>query len=74
MKIAVPSGTIVTKDMIQDSTDLLSDTQRIQEYNMILLPSHLKNGDYVDIRLSLPNGQDYIVLSKKKPWWKRLFC
>jgi hypothetical protein len=66
MKIAVPSGTIVTKDMIQDSTDLLSDTQRIQEYNMILLPSHLKNGDYVDIRLSLPNGQDYIVLSKKR--------
>ena len=33
MKISVPSGTIVTKDMIQDSTDLLSDTQRIQEYN-----------------------------------------
>lgn len=66
MKISVPSGTIVTKDMIQDSTDLLSDTQRIQEYNMILLPSHLKNGDYVDIRLSLPNGQDYIVLAKKR--------
>lgn len=66
MKIAVPSGTIVTKDMIQDSTDILSDTQRIQEYNMILLPSHLKNGDYVDVRLSLPNGQDYIVLTKKR--------
>ncbi len=63
MKISVPSGTIVTKDMIQDSTDLLSDTQRIQEYNMILLPSQLKNGDYEDIRLSLPKGQDYIVIS-----------
>ena len=66
MKIGVPSGTIVTKDMIQDSDDELTDTQRVQEYNMILLPSHLKNGDYVDVRLTLPNGQDYIVLNKKR--------
>lgn len=66
MKISVPAGTIVTKDMITVEDEEIEDSQRIAEYNMILLPSHLKNGDYVDIRLSLPTGQDYIVLSKKK--------
>lgn len=66
MKINVPAGTIVTKDMIVATGEEITNTQRIQEYNMIVLPSQLKNGEYVDIRLSLPNGQDYIVLSKKK--------
>lgn len=66
MKISVPAGTIVTKDMIVETDEQVTATQRIQEYNMIVLPSQLKNGDYVDIRLSLPNGQDYIVLAKRE--------
>lgn len=66
MKINVPAGAIVTKDMIVATGDEIEDSQRIAEYNMILLPSHLKNGDYIDIRLSLSTGQDYVVLSKKK--------
>jgi hypothetical protein len=66
MKINVPAGTIVTKDMIADSDDKTTDTQRILEFNSILLPSQLKNGDYVDIRFTLHTGQDYIVLSKKR--------
>ncbi len=65
MKIDVPAGTIVTKNMVNDVESERTDTTRIQEYNMIVLPSQLVNGDYIDIRLSLPNGQDYIVLSKK---------
>jgi len=66
LKVSVPAGTIVTKDMLIDTEDPITGTDRIQEYNMILLPSHLKNGDYVDIRMTLTNGQDYIVLSKKR--------
>lgn len=66
MKIDVPSGTIVTKNMVTETDDQTSDTERIQEFNMIVLPSQLVNGDYIDIRLSMPNGQDFIVLSKKK--------
>ena len=66
MKIDVPAGTIVTKNMIEEYEDQLTDTDRIREFSMISLPSQLKNGDYIDIRLSIPNGQDYIVLSKKK--------
>ncbi len=66
MKIDVPAGTIITKDMIETDDDKLEDSQRIQEFNMINLPSQLKNGEYIDVRVTYPNGQDFIVLSKKK--------
>lgn len=66
MRVDVPAGAFVTKDMFIEAEEEIADTERLQEYNMIILPSQLKNGDYVDIRLSLPTGQDYVVLSKKK--------
>lgn len=66
MKIDVPAGTIVTKDMIIESGEENTATQRIQEFNMIVLPTTLKNNQYIDVRITLPTGQDYIVLSKKK--------
>ena len=66
MKINVPAGTIVTKDMVKEYDDNTTNTDRIREFSMISLPSQLKYGDYIDIRLSIPNGQDYIVLTKKK--------
>ena len=66
IKVDVPAGTIVTKDMIYEEGYQTEDSERIQEYNMIVLPSTLKNGDHVDIRLTMPTGQDYIVVSKKE--------
>ena len=65
-KTRVPAGSIITKDMIVNQDDPVTSTDRIQEYGMISLPSHLVNGDYIDIRIALTNGQDYIILSKKK--------
>jgi len=38
---------------------------REQEFNMIFLPSNIEKGDYIDVRIGFPNGEDYIVLSKK---------
>ena len=66
IKVDVPAGTIVTKDMIYEEGKGAQDSERIQEYNMIALPSTLKNGDHIDIRLTMPTGQDYIVLAKKE--------
>ena len=66
MKVGVPKGCTVTKDMVVEMNDQTQNDQRIQEYNMIILPSELKNGSYVDIRLRFPTGEDYIVISKKK--------
>ncbi|MBR3697476.1 MAG: hypothetical protein IKM97_04370 [Clostridia bacterium] len=65
-KINLPAGTIITKDMVTEVGNELTSDQRIQEYNMIVLPSQLVNGNYIDIRFSLPSGADFIVLAKKK--------
>lgn len=65
-KLDLPAGTIITKNMVTEVGNELTSDQRIQEYNMIVLPTQLVDGDYIDIRFSLPSGADFIVLSKKK--------
>lgn len=65
-KIDLKQGTILSTDMITSSEEKNTDDTRIQEYNMILLPSQINTDEYVDIRLRLPSGLDYIVVSKKK--------
>lgn len=65
-KIKIAAGTIITKDMLYSEEDSITKDKRIQEYNMISLPSQLEDGDYIDIRLRLATGEDYVVLSKKK--------
>lgn len=65
-KTALTKGVVLSADMVYiDGQETKKDT-RVQEYNMITLPSKLENGDYIDIRITLPTGQDYIVASKKQ--------
>ena len=65
-KIAMTAGTVLSKEMIyEDETEQGNDVRK-QEYNMFVLPTDLQNGDYIDIRLMLPSGTDYIVASKKR--------
>lgn len=66
VKIDVPAKAIVTKSMLAEAGEETEKTDRIQEYNMLVLPSRMETGEYIDIRLSLPSGQDFIVLPKKK--------
>ena len=33
---------------------------------MVVLPTDLTTGDYIDVRAMFPNGQDYIVVAKKE--------
>lgn len=65
-KIDLLTGTIIGSSMLNTSSETLTDDLREQEYNMISLPTNLGVGDFIDIRLQLPNGGDYIVISKKK--------
>ncbi len=65
-KIDLKVGTILTSDMISESNDQTTDSLRTQEYNMVILPTKLESGDYIDIRLKMPDGTDYIVVSKKQ--------
>ncbi len=64
-RINLRRGTVLTTDMInQDGAEASADV-RLQEYNMVVLPTQLTMGEHIDIRLRLPSGEDYIVLSKK---------
>lgn len=64
-KIAIRRGTVLTTDMINIEGKAITADVRIQEYNMLVLPTQLEEGNCVDIRFRLPTGEDYIVLSKK---------
>ena len=64
-KIGMDINTILTTDMINSEGQADTSDVRMQEYNMIILPTHLQKNECIDIRLRLPSGEDYIVLSKK---------
>lgn len=64
-KIDLDKGTILSEDMLYEGNELQA-SERIQEYNMLQLPIQLDSGEYVDIRLQMSNGQDYIVVSHKE--------
>ncbi len=64
-KINLKMGTILTSDMISQEGEISADLRKV-EYNMIVLPSQLQTNKYIDVRLTLPNGKDYLVVSHKK--------
>lgn len=63
-KISLKSGTVLGTSMLY-TDNLTDDTLRLVEFNMITLPSTIMVGEYIDVRLLLPSGEDYIVLTKK---------
>lgn len=65
-KIDLTKGTVITQSMITDSDEATDNTLRVQEYNMLRVSSQIATGDYIDVRLRMPSGTDYIVVSKKK--------
>ena len=64
-KVSLNPNTIITTDLVDPSDEETTDDMRMEQYNMVILPVDLKEGETVDIRLRLPSGQDYVVLSKK---------
>ena len=65
-KVDMNKNTLITTDLISKSDNMVQDDVRKQEYNMIVLPMDLTTGDYIDVRVMFPNGQDFIVVSKKE--------
>ena len=59
-------NTVITTEMVCKSNEKTTDDLRKVEYNVLTLPSQLQTGEYIDVRLALPSGQDYIVVSKKQ--------
>ena len=65
-KIDAKANTIISQSLITRSNEIYTDDVRQQEYNVVVLPIDLQTGNYIDVRLQLPNGQDFIVVSKKR--------
>lgn len=65
-KVSMKKNTLITTDLLSKGDSTMQKDVRKQEYNMLVLPMDLATGDYVDIRLMLPTGQDYIVIAKKE--------
>lgn len=65
-KVNMKRNTLITTELLAKSDNPVQNDVRKQEYNMLVLPMDLATGDYIDIRIMLPSGQDYIVVSKKE--------
>lgn len=65
-KVAMTANTVITSSLVVRTDEVQTNDVRTQEYNMLVLPTELGPEDYVDVRLMLPNGQDFIVVSKKR--------
>lgn len=44
----------------------ISDDIRLHEYSFLDMHDEISEGSYIDIRITFPNGEDYIVAEHKK--------
>lgn len=59
------ANTVVIDSLVYEDVNIENDVREV-EYSLIELPTKLASEEYVDIRIQFPNGDDYIVFSKKK--------
>ena len=64
-KVDINPGTILSADMIMAEKD---ETKKVysREITLTSIPVSTIVGDYIDIRMILPNGEEYVVLSHER--------
>ena len=62
--IDLKKNAVLTRSAVIE-TEVTDDTRYV-EYNMLSLYTEAAVGDFVDIRITFPNGQDLIVVSKRR--------
>lgn len=61
--IDIIPGTQILKGML--SENVISSDLRELEYTVLNINSNIANNDTVDVRINYPNGESYVVLTKK---------
>lgn len=61
--IDINEGTHILKSMLADN--LVSSALREIEYDVIHIGSNIQVNDYIDVMILYPNGENFVVLSKK---------
>lgn len=64
-KVSLSRNTPVSASMLYEGEVTPKDL-RNQEFRLIELPSRLQTGEFIDVRVKFPTGEDFIVLSKKR--------
>lgn len=62
--VNIPAGTQIQNSMITEYN--ISNKMREMEYQVINMNSNISKHDTVDIRICYPNGESYVVLTKKE--------
>lgn len=63
-KVDLKAGTAISKDVVYEEE--LTDDLRLVDLVLHTIPVGLKVGSYVDVRISLPLGEDFIAIPHKK--------
>lgn len=63
-RVSLSDGTVLTKEDIVD--ERIDNTQRYYDVVLDEIPIGLKEGDYIDIRITFPFGEDFIAIAHKK--------
>ncbi len=69
-KVDIQPGTILTTDLLMEEYDG-TEKKYTRELTFDSLPVSTVVGDYIDIRIIMPNGEEYVVLSHEQI--KRLY-
>lgn len=64
LKLNTEKMSIVNSNMVYKED--ISDDVRLHEYSFLDLHDEITEGSYIDIRITFPNGEDYIVAEHKK--------
>ncbi|OZQ68868.1 hypothetical protein CA600_05455 [Paenibacillus sp. VTT E-133280] len=64
-KIELAPGMPLLSSLLHEGQPIPKDL-RIQEFQVIQLPSNLKTDQYIDVRIGFPTGEDFVLLSKKR--------
>lgn len=64
-KTALAKGTMLSPDLFYGD-EALAERDRYLEASDIRLPDALRESDLIDVRISFPNGEDYVVLRRQK--------
>ncbi|MNV36722.1 hypothetical protein D3C71_1282110 [compost metagenome] len=63
-RLNLTAGTAINTDSIMDSE--IADDTRLYDVILNTIPIMLKEGTYVDVRITLPMGEDFIAIPHKK--------
>lgn len=65
LKVSLTKGAALSTDIVYEGTAVADDERRV-ELCEVYLPQTLRENEFVDIRITFPNGEDYLVVGHKR--------